>query len=217
MGSTGRLPLYGLDIETDTAAGGLDPGRAAVVAVALSSDGIGQLVLTGAEPALLAALDAHLAELAPGVLVTWNGGAFDLPFLSTRAAAAGVRLGLELAWDGAGHRPGRAPLPGHVGSYAATWHGHRHLDACRAWRRLSEPGEPCGLKAVARSQGLEPVEVDDPGGIHRLPLGDLRRYVASDALLARRLAELRWREVRRFVDRMPRGGQLALAPHAAGA
>lgn len=210
MGFAGRRPLYGLDIETDTSADGLDPGVARVVAVAVSSAARGELVLTGPEAALLAALDAHLGALAPGVIVTWNGGAFDLPFLATRAERAGVELGLELAWDPRGYRPGRAPLPGSIGTYAASWHGHVHLDAYRAWRTLAGPDEPCGLKAVARAEGFDPVELDDVTALHALPAGDLCRYVASDARVTRDLAERRWRDVRRFIDRLPPGGQLAL-------
>ena len=206
-----RRPIYGLDIETDTSSDGLDPGVARVVAVAVSSSTGGDLVLTGpSEAGVLAGLDAHLADLAPGVLVTWNGGAFDLPFLASRAAVAGVALGLELAWDPAGYRPGRVPLPGHLGTYAAAWYGHVHVDAYRAWRTLVAADVPCGLKAVARAEGLEAIELADIAAVHSLPLDELRRYVASDASLARRLAERRWRDVRRFVDRLPPGGQLAL-------
>ena len=95
----GRRPLYGLDIETDTTCDGLDPGVARIVAVAVSSSKGGDLVLTGGEPGVLAALDAHLGDLEPGVVVTWNGGAFDLPFLAARAQRCGITLGLELAWD----------------------------------------------------------------------------------------------------------------------
>jgi DNA polymerase elongation subunit (family B) len=207
--SRGRRPLYGLDIETDTSSDGLDPGVARIVAVAVSSAGAGDLVLTGSEAGLLTALDGHLADLEPGVVVTWNGGAFDLPFLADRAARAGVPLGLDLAWDPSAYRPGRVPLPGHLGTYAASWYGHDHVDAYRAWRTLVEPGSPCGLKAVARAEGLAAVEVDDITSLHDVTLGELRRYVASDASLARRLAELRWRDVRRFIDRLPAGGQLA--------
>lgn len=210
MRSTARRPLYGLDIETDTTSDGLDPGVARVVAVAVSSESRGEAVFTGPEEGVLAAVDTHLRELAPGVLVTWNGGAFDLPFLASRAERCGRRLGLELAWDPSGYRPGRAPLPGCLGTYAATWHHHVHVDAYRAWRTLVEADAPCGLKAVARAEGFDPVEVDDVTLLHALPLDEVRRYVASDASLTRQLAERRWRDVRRFVDRLPAGGQLAL-------
>jgi uncharacterized protein YprB with RNaseH-like and TPR domain len=201
--------LYGLDIETDTTADGLDPHVAAVVAVALSSEATGDVVLTGNEAGIISALDAHLAEAEPGVVVTWNGGAFDLPFLAARAAANGVGIGLELAWDPSGYRPGRAPLPGHLGTYAGAWYDHQHLDAYRAWRSLTAPEVSCGLKAVARSLGIDVIEIDDRSQIHGLALDELRRYVASDASLARRLADSRWTHVRAFLDRLPAGGQLA--------
>lgn len=202
--------LYGLDIETDTTTDGLDPGVAGILAVALSTEGDGDTVFTGSEAAVLRLVDEHLAELPPGVLVTWNGGAFDLPFLADRAARSGVALGLELHWDPAASRPGRAPLPGHIGTYVARWWGHDHLDAYRAWRRLTpDPDESCALKAVARREGLAAVEVDR-SVIHEAPLGTLRRYATSDAALARLLAAARWTDVRTFLDRFPTGGQLAL-------
>ena len=125
----GRPPLYGLDIETDTTRDGLDPRVARVIAVAISGDHH-RAVLTGDEPALLAALDQRIASLPPGVLVTWNGAAFDLPFLADRATRCGVRLGLRLTLDPAIPMR-RPPLPGHLGAYRAGWHGHRHLDAYR--------------------------------------------------------------------------------------
>ncbi len=206
MPSSGRRPLYGLDIETDTSSDGLDPGVAQVVAVAISSAGVDDIVLTGDEAGVLAGLDAHLAALAPGILVTWNGGAFDLPFLATRAAVHRVEFGLELAWDPRGYRMGRAPLPGHLGTYAAGWYGHAHVDAYRAWRTLVDPDVPCGLKAVARAEGFEPVEVADIGALHTLPLADLRRYVASDAALARQLAERRWATSAASSTACPPGG-----------
>ncbi|MEO7837456.1 MAG: ribonuclease H-like domain-containing protein [Acidimicrobiales bacterium] len=189
--------LYGLDIETDTAAGGLDPRVARVVAVALSS-GAGETVFTGDEPDVLTALDAHLAACPAGVIVTWNGAAFDLPFLVHRARRAGVVLGLLLRADPAivRHHPSSPETPF---AYRGRWHHHRHLDAYRAYRRLTDPGTSCGLKAVARSAGLVPIEVDS-AAIHELPPALLRRYVASDARVTRQLALRRWREISAFVD-----------------
>lgn len=199
--------LHGLDIETDTAEDGLDPSVSRVVAVAVSSRS-GDAVFTGEEPELLVALDAHLRSLSPGVVVTWNGSSFDLPFIAARARRCGAQIGLELSCDPTIplHHP---PLAGHSGAFRARWHGHDHLDACRAWRSLVPAGTSCSLKAVARTAGLLPVEVD-ASGIHRLPLALLREYVASDAALARMLAERRWRDIARFRDHHLVGGQLAL-------
>ena len=81
-----RQAVYGLDIETDTTENGLDPRVAAVVTVALVGPTYEE-VFTGPESQLLTDLDARLAQLEPGVLATWNGSAFDLPFLADRAAA----------------------------------------------------------------------------------------------------------------------------------
>src|SRR3546814_312720 len=73
-----RLPIYGLDIETDTSVDGLDPNVSRIVAAALSTCGVDEL-FDGPEGELLAGLDERLAEWPPGVLAPWNGSAFDLP------------------------------------------------------------------------------------------------------------------------------------------
>lgn len=203
------VPLYGLDIETDTSTNGLDPAVAAVIAAGLSSSEGGDVAFTGAEATVLADLDAHLAAMPAGVIVTWNGAAFDLPFLADRAAAHGLELGLSILWDPA-IKKRRDPIPGHVGAYRARWHDHDHLDAYRAYRRLTDDPElSCALKAVARREGFEPVEVDCEQ-IHALDPAQLIAYVLSDARLARLLAARRWGEIRRFTDRHRPTSQLAL-------
>jgi DNA polymerase elongation subunit (family B) len=193
-------PIYGLDIETDTSVDGLDPAVAPVVTVALSTPA-GDEVFSGPERPLLAALDEALRALPPGVLATWNGAAFDLPFLVDRAArhSLGVGLTIELDPSIVSRRP---PLSGHEGAYRASWHGHRHLDAYRLYRGDVGPvlGVSCSLKTIARLVGLTPVEVDREQ-IHTLADDVLRAYVASDARLARQLTERRWPAAARFVDR----------------
>ena len=172
------ISLYGLDIETDTTIDGLDPARSAVVAVAIVGEEI-ELVIQGEEAALLAELDATVAALTPGVLVTWNGVRFDLPFLADRALITGVELGLDL-WSDTLARPDVR--------YQATWHRHHHLDGYRLFR--SDAGRAlglsCGLKNMARFVGLDPVTVDRER-IHDLDADELSAYVASDARLARQL------------------------------
>jgi DNA polymerase elongation subunit (family B) len=196
-----RPPVYGLDIETDTRVDGLDPARSAVLTVALSSAGVDE-VFAGPEPELLEALDARLAALDPGVLATWNGAAFDLPFLADRAACWGIGLGLHLRFD-----PGIAlryePLPGHPGSYRAAWHHHAHVDAYRLYRGDVGPAlrVSCSLKSIARLVGLAPVEVDRTR-VHDLSQEALHAYASSDARLARVLTERRWATAARAVDRL---------------
>ncbi len=149
---------------------------------------------------MLRDLDIYLRGLAPGVIVTWNGARFDLPFLSDRARTCGVRLGLELTTDTASRSP-HAPLHGHAGGYFASWFGHRHLDAYRVYR--ADVGAmlhlPCGLKSLASFMGFRPVEVDRDQ-IHNLDTGQLHEYVASDATLTRLLALRRWQTAKHSID-----------------
>ena len=97
--------LYGLDIETDTSVDGLDPGVAAIVAVAVATE-TATSVFCGDEASLLRELAAHVAQLPAGVITTWNGTAFDLPFLAERAERLGIDIGLR----------------------GTSWFEHRHLD-----------------------------------------------------------------------------------------
>jgi uncharacterized protein YprB with RNaseH-like and TPR domain len=202
--------VYGLDIETDTTVNGLDPRVAAVVTVALAGPGFEE-VFTGPEAALLLDLDERLGQLEPGVIATWNGAAFDLPFLADRAAVHELPIGLRLQHDGA-ITLRRAPLPGHRGAYRAGWFDHGHLDAYRLYRGDVGPALriSCSLKSIARFVGLAPVEVDRTR-IHDLSNEALHAYAASDARLARILTERRWGTASRFVDRLPPDDR-ALAP-----
>jgi DNA polymerase elongation subunit (family B) len=212
-----ETPLYGLDIETDTTVDGLDPsiGRilaVAVVAATTSSPEQAEMVQT-AEPEivevfdhpdeaeLLGLLDRGLASLPPGVLVTWNGARFDLPYLATRAERHGVGLGLRLRLDPS--LSGRhQPLPGHQGAYRATWHHHHHLDAYRLYQADVGPALrlPCSLKVVASLAGLAPVEVD-ASKMHELSPAQIATYVRSDARCTAVLARRRWATAQFAVDR----------------
>jgi len=193
-------PLYGLDIETDTSVDGLDPQVGRVLAVAVAGDEGVEVVAGDDEASLLARLDAGLAERPAGVLVTWNGARFDLPYLASRAEQLGVELGLELEADPS-RRSHHAPLPGHAGGYRARWHDHAHLDVYRSYQADVAPvlRMPCSLKSVARLVGLDPVEVD-ASQVHALAPGALGAYVASDAACTRELARRRWATAAPAVD-----------------
>lgn len=212
-----EVPYYGLDIETDTTVDGLDPARSAVVAVAVTAP-FGEEVLTGDEAELLSSLDELVVQLPPGVIVTWNGSAFDLPFLAERARRCGVRLALRLEEDASlsGRRPGS--LPGHPNPYRAAWGPHRHLDGYRLYRADvgRTLGLPCGLKPMARLVGLQPVEVDRTD-IHSLGPEELHEYVASDARIARELVLRRMPAAARFADPFPAPSPDQLRAHHQGA
>jgi uncharacterized protein YprB with RNaseH-like and TPR domain len=205
--------VYGLDIETDTSVDGLDPRVAPVVTVALSLPGHDE-IFSGRESTLLFDLAERLRSLPAGVLATWNGAAFDLPFLAQRAELHRLDLGLHLRLD-ASLRDHRAPLPGHRGAYRGAWHRHSHLDAYRMYRGDVGPvlRVSCSLKSIARLVGLAPVEVDRTR-IHDLSREALHAYASSDARLARVLAERRMPGALRFVDRvddLAGGGSTAIA------
>ena len=197
MGQHGYI--YGLDIETDTTHGGLDPAVSSVVTIALCGPAFDE-VLIGEEPAMLRALDERLADLPPGVLATWNGGSFDLPFLADRARLLGVDLGLHLCLDRR-LTLGRTPLPGHAGAYRGSWHQHGHLDTFRLYGNTSGPSHWISLRTIGRLVGLGP-QAGATRRAHDLTNEALHAHAPSDARLARVLAERRWSAATRLVDRI---------------
>ncbi|MGI8755343.1 MAG: hypothetical protein ACR2MB_05680 [Acidimicrobiales bacterium] len=190
-----NIQVYGLDIETDTSRDALDPVVASVRAVGLSTQA-GDELFVGDEDTLLADLDARLADLPRGVLATWNGGAFDLPFLADRARLIGVSIGLRLRLDRA-LALHRTPLPGHAGAYRGAWHGHSHIDTYRLY------GPPSGTRSSLRSVGrLLGVGGASGRQVRRADLTNeaLHAHAPSDARLARVLAERRWPAAARMLD-----------------
>lgn len=194
-------PRYGFDIETDTRAGGLDPHLAGIVAVAVSSEGSDR-VFEGPEASLLRAVDEYLATLHPGIIVTWNGSGFDLPFIVRRAAMHGLRIGLRLRDDRSARL--RDPMPGLVHPQLAVWHQHRHLDGYRLYRADvgRTLGLSCALKAIAKTVGLPAITVD-ASRLHLLSAEEVAAYVSSDARLARQLVDRRLPAALRALDRLP--------------
>jgi hypothetical protein len=205
-------PVYGFDIETDTTVDGLDPRCARILAAAVAGPEGTEVFDDADEAVLLDRLDWFLAGREPGVLATWNGGGFDLPFVADRAARHGLLLGLRLALVTDGART-HAPLPGHEGIYRGSWHGHAHIDGYRVFRGDVGPalGVSSSLKSVARLCGLQPIEVDR-AAMHECPPARLRAYVASDAVCARLLVSRRWSTARLAVDRPPAPGRAAVMP-----
>lgn len=197
--------LYGLDIETDTTVDGLDPAVARVVAVGVSTP-FGERVFEGEEDRILVELDSWLGELSAGVIVTWNGSSFDLPYLQERSRTLGLRLGLLICGDPSIPLRGRV-AGGHQHAFRGVWHQHQHLDAYRLYKGDVGPllKVSCALKSIARLVGLPTTDVDQRR-IHELPAGEVAKYVTSDARLARQLVLRRWETARRFVDPVPYAG-----------
>lgn len=179
-----------LDIETDTspltdeekAAGytsrGLDPAITAVTAVSMY-DGTDSHVLSGEERSLLIDLADWLRTSDADTVLTWNGSAFDFPFLDARMGLHGIQTPWTLV-----HNPDipvkYEPTPGYLGGYDVRGLGANHVDVALVTRERT--GRWCSLKMHARSEyGLDPVEVDRTK-MHLLTGKQLREYVVSDAV-----------------------------------
>jgi len=185
--------LTALDIETETRfGGGLDPLSSSVVALALAFDDGSTVVFDDAdEVTLLTRVDEALRS-RHGLLLTWNGAGFDLPFIAVRSRVLGIEtsIGLETRHDPA--LPVKYAPPAGLGDpVRARWHATAHVDVAHLYRPFAEEhGLQWSLKPIARRHGLEPVEVDRTA-IHELSPAELEAYVASDAIvtldLARRL------------------------------
>jgi hypothetical protein len=190
--------LYGLDIETDTAIDGRDPRVAGVIAIAIADANGAIAVLCGPERAALRGMVAVLDDLPPGVVTTWNGSGFDLPFIAERCAKLGIALPWELT---ATDLPAKyAPLPNRAGRYRATLGAHAHADIAWAYEEYcNETATPWSLKPLAHALGIPAIEADrEHAG--DLPTDELVAYVVSDALVTAKLAHRLGATLTQYVD-----------------
>ncbi|MBS1846972.1 MAG: hypothetical protein JST73_01735 [Actinobacteria bacterium] len=211
--------VYGLDIETawnaptgrapasDAYADGIvvsDPGTTPISRAVLSTRG-SDLTFVGDEPTLLHDLDAALAGLAPGIIATWNGSGFALPYLADRAELCGIRLGLHLAADSRLRHRGDT-IPGHDAAYRAAWYAHRHLDAAHLYRSGRRPLIDVedllhAFRRGSRSRGR--VSTRRGEGVATDLSHDLEHaHAANDARLVRCMVEARLPGIERHVDRV---------------
>lgn len=204
---------YGLDIETDTsaltnaeiAAGytsrGLDPKISPIVNIAVSfkDDSIVFRSDKAGEAAMLLELNTWFKNASPGVIATWNGSVFDLPFISDRAKLLGVALDLSLDFDPS-ITPKYESLPGHLGGYSAWWRSiswvcHSHTDVAYQYKNFCEDNSiSWSLKPCAKAFEMDPIEVDREK-IHLLSKIEQDAYVSSDAYVTRMLAQRLWESV----------------------
>lgn len=165
------MRLYAIDIETDTRDGdGLDPMNPStrITSVAVCTGNYESSELEGVivfddpcEERLLRTLNGWLNDprSEPGVLVTWNGANFDLPFLMIRAQMCAV--GINLTGKASIARPSKYPPhpstgPGRV----VMWGPHDHADIMYAYQDPALNAGSWRLKSTARAHGLDPIEVD---------------------------------------------------------
>lgn len=186
------LDIYGIDIETDVRSGALDPAVAPIRAIAVSTRS-SEVTFTGDEATILLDVDHHLTALGDGVVATWNGAVFDLPYIADRARRLGVGIGLVLCPDHR-RRVGCDLLPGHEVGYRARWGGHRHLDTFRLY------GDSGSTSTLGSLLGLPRRRAATIASTGNLLNEALHAHAASDARLARVLAERRGQGALRMLD-----------------
>ncbi len=189
--------IYGIDIETDVSQGSIDPYEAPIRAIGLSIRNA-EHTFTGDEASILARVDATLASVAPGILATWNGAIFDLPYIADRARLLDVSIDLVLCADRR-RRGTRALLPGHDSAYRAHWGEHRHLDTFRLYGDAGSTGTLGSLFGLSRRRAATIASTED------LLNEALHAHAASDARLARMLAERRRSGALRVLDHIEPG------------
>lgn len=228
--------VYALDIETSTEPvvgpdgdpgynPGLDPLLGFITeTVVATGDPETERVFTGGsrgdEVAILRGLDQHLAgglgiDLPAGLIATWGGANFDLPFVHTRAlltmpygnpdrdplAVYGLRI-VHTDFMAPKYPPIRGHGPdwpgldgrlGHSGSYTGFWRTngggkHAHLDIAPLFKPFAERyGITWGLKPVCEALGHPMISVDREQ-MHLLSDEERRAYVMSDGNGTRFLA-----------------------------
>lgn len=202
------MPFYALDIETDTEAdrvdpqipAGLDPQAGRIVSVAVCGASAAAVFDDTDERFVLDSLTGWLQ--APGresgVVVTWNGSGFDVPYLSDRHRTVGA-AGRPLLVASRARPPKYGPLPGHSGGYLARFGRHGHADVAFAWKAwAASQGVAWSLKPVAVANGIDVIEVDRER-VGALTVAERAAYNLSDVnatlQLARLAADRGWLEI----------------------
>ena len=185
------IPLVSLDIETDTSGGGgLDPTTSKVVAASLAYSDTDKVEVfdSNSEEEILQDIEKVLTART-GLLVTWNGAGFDLPFLYARYGFTKTTTSLRVAADPS--IPAKYAPPAGLGPpVRSTWNHLAHVDISYLYAGVAREGNiKWSLKSVAKHLGYSPVEVDRER-VHALTPEELREYVASDALVTVKLAQL---------------------------
>lgn len=192
--------IVAFDIETRTGTDphtgeqlGLDPRIGGIASIAFYSNTEQTVYNSDNEQALLYDIAAWLTNPArePGVLVSWNGGRFDLPFLYTRATLLGVDPLIELLdlVEDPRQLPNKyPPIGGHNSSYVATVGAWDHIDLMYAYASYANEHQISnGLKPVAKAHDIDVIEVDRER-IHELTASELVAYNMSDVAATHALA-----------------------------
>lgn len=117
-------------------------------------------------------------RIDPDIIITWNGGEFDFPFLYQRAKANGLKL--RLGRDGEAIALLKTCIRSKHGKRLWYVHipGRTHLDIAYAER--VNPRGRLGLKDVAERMRLRAIR-EDRSRMAQLSEDRLRRYNMNDA------------------------------------
>ena len=145
-------------------------------------------------------IDKHTPQL-----VSWNGGAFDLPVLSYRALVHGVTASRFWDW-------GDDDRDFKFNSYLGRYHT-RHLDLMDVLA-MYQPRAGAGLAAMARLCGFPGKLGMDGGAVHGAvragKLDEVRRYCETDVLNTHLLYQ-RFRLLRGEIEAAEYAGEISLA------
>lgn len=209
------MTVWAFDIETDVRAtphvdgtpAGLDPRVSAVTSIAIvGSDGstrVETVLNPEHEGELLSGFWSWILRVPYGdTICTWNGGAFDWPYLlqrSLRKRIGPVHLGLLPT----SRRPKYDLLPGETAVMGVrfsevdliTFPGaeitprRRHVDVAYAYQNWCADNDvPWSLKACAESLGHPPLAAGTGADTGDMSAAELAAYNVSDAHLTLQLA-----------------------------
>ena len=191
-----RNHVYGWDIETANDDGqGLtarDPNSRLTSISFTHSVGV-EVISHDDEAQILTDWLDLLMAFEPGLLGSWNGSFFDIPFIADRAQILDHRLvAFWHLYPMPGLRPKYDYLPGHTTGYALTFptpNGlpHQHLDIAQSYRAFAaEANVAWSLKPVGEALGHTPKRLD-AANLHTYSQAERDEYSASDAILTRDL------------------------------
>lgn len=189
---------WAFDIETDIHAtpvdpdipAGLDPRAGRITSIAWACDHTA-VVRTGSEARILAGFKFWATGLTPDdVVYTWNGGAFDWPYLRHRFMVNDLSPPFVLSsYDDREPKYERLPTSDGVMRVALDSEA-RHVDVAWAWQRwCRDRGVRWSMKPLAEHLGITPLAAGRGSDVGDMTVTELAAYNLSDVDLTLRLAD----------------------------
>jgi hypothetical protein len=187
--------IYAFDFETDNSQGhGLNPLMAGITDIALAT-GTGETALNPSlgEQKLLDLFRDAVQALPAGIIGTWGGTHFDVPYLRTRMGITGCPEHGFTFTPTPEFAPKYQVLPGSDSGFTFTARSLvdggliLHFDVAYACKPHAERlGVPWRLKPFAEAIGLDVIELDRTR-LHEYTEEERRAYNVSDARATREI------------------------------